>query len=228
MRTKTLLLTAALGAAGVASSMAQAVYSVNAVGYVNTILKPGFNLVSNPLDAGAGNNTLEKLFSNVSPTLPNLLTVYYYNGTRYLNAAYDDIDLAFKGEAVGQVINPGDGVFVLNPESTDLTVTFVGEVPQGNLVNPLPAGFSIQASQVPQAGRVTTDLGFPPAQADTIYKYNTTTKRYENWAYDDLAGENGAWTKDGQVNEPSLTVGEAFFLLKGTAGSWNRTFSVNP
>src|SRR5687767_13420891 len=34
MRTKTLLLTAALSAAGLASSMAQ-VYSVNAVGYVN-------------------------------------------------------------------------------------------------------------------------------------------------------------------------------------------------
>jgi hypothetical protein len=226
MRTKTLLLTAALGAAGVASSMGQAVYSVNAVGYVNTTLKPGFNLISNPLTAA--DNTVKSLFSNITPAIPNALTVYYFNGTRYLNAAYDDIDLAFKGEAADVQVPPGDGVFVLNPEQTDLTVTFVGEVPQGNLQNPLPAGFSIQASQVPQAGRVSTDLGLPAAQGDTIYKFNTTLKRYENWAFDDLAGQNGAWTQNGQENEPSLAVGEAFFLLKGAAGSWNRTFSVNP
>ena len=49
MRTKTLLLTAALSAAGIASSMAQ-VYSVNAVGYVNTPLVTGFNLISNPAE----------------------------------------------------------------------------------------------------------------------------------------------------------------------------------
>ena len=41
MRTKTLLLTAALCAAGIATSKAQ-VYSVNAVGYVNTALVKAF------------------------------------------------------------------------------------------------------------------------------------------------------------------------------------------
>jgi hypothetical protein len=67
MRTKTLLLTAALSAAGVATSMAQgAVYSVNAVGYVNTPLVAGFNLVSNPLNNTAANgNTIESLFAGV-------------------------------------------------------------------------------------------------------------------------------------------------------------------
>ena len=47
MRTKTLLLTAVLGIASAASSMAQAVYSVNVVGYVNLTLKRGFNAVAN-------------------------------------------------------------------------------------------------------------------------------------------------------------------------------------
>ena len=47
MRTKALLLTAALGLASVATSMAQAVYSVNVVGYINLTMKPGFNLVAN-------------------------------------------------------------------------------------------------------------------------------------------------------------------------------------
>jgi hypothetical protein len=40
------------------------------------------------------------------------------------------------------------------------TVTFVGEVPAGSLSNPIPKGFSIKASQVPQAGKASTDLSF--------------------------------------------------------------------
>jgi hypothetical protein len=62
MRTKTLLLTAALSAAGVATSMAQ-VYSVNAVGYVNTQLVPGLNLISNPLEAA--DNKIKTLLTGV-------------------------------------------------------------------------------------------------------------------------------------------------------------------
>src|SRR5687768_8351279 len=50
MRTKTLLLTAALAAAGLTSSMAQ-VFSVNAVGFVNvTVPASSFALLANPLN----------------------------------------------------------------------------------------------------------------------------------------------------------------------------------
>ena len=48
MRTKTLLLTAALSAAGIATSMAQ-VYSANAVGYVNKLIPTGFSMIANPV-----------------------------------------------------------------------------------------------------------------------------------------------------------------------------------
>src|SRR5437763_15367210 len=50
MRTKTLLLTAAVLAAGLGASVAQTVFSVNAVGYVNVTIKPGYNLICNPLN----------------------------------------------------------------------------------------------------------------------------------------------------------------------------------
>src|SRR6267142_1053774 len=40
------------------------------------------------------------------------------------------------------------------------TLTFVGEVRQGSLTNTLPKGIKVlRTSIVPQAGRVTTDLG---------------------------------------------------------------------
>jgi hypothetical protein len=50
MRTKTLLLTAALAVAGLSSASAQ-VYSVNAVGYINLSLPKGFSMICNQLKA---------------------------------------------------------------------------------------------------------------------------------------------------------------------------------
>src|SRR6059036_1804778 len=46
MRTKTLICAATLLAAGAATSMAQNVYSLNVVGYVQVSLTNGFNLVA--------------------------------------------------------------------------------------------------------------------------------------------------------------------------------------
>ena len=50
MRTKTMLLSALLGTLGSVSLMAQStnVYSLNAVGYINVTVQPGFNIVSCP------------------------------------------------------------------------------------------------------------------------------------------------------------------------------------
>ena len=60
MRTKTILLTAAVLAAGLGASVAQSVFSVNAVGYVNVTIRPGYNLIANPLNNG-GNTVSEVL-----------------------------------------------------------------------------------------------------------------------------------------------------------------------
>lgn len=221
MRTKTLLLTAALSAAGIATSMAQ-VYSVNAVGYVNTTLVPGFTLVSNPLDNKAG-NSIQNLFGNgIQGTIPNQLTVYYFNSTtdQFVVAAYDDISLTFLPDAsANQVVAPGEGVFVRNPSNANVTVTFVGEVMQGNLSTPLPQGFSIKGSQVPVEGTVTS-MTLPGAQGDIIYEWNPTTQAYVSSSYDDIV-------LDWLPSSPTIGVGEGFFLLKAQAGTWTRNFVVN-
>jgi hypothetical protein len=201
--------------------MAQ-VYSVNAVGYVNTTLLPGFNLISNPLNNTAG-NTIANLFgTGIQGTIPGGVIVYYYNATTdaFVVAVYDDLGGEFTPPAnAAQTVMPGEGVFVWNPTQANLTNTFVGEVPTGNLSNPLPQGFSIKASQVPQEGTVTT-LGLPGAAGDIIYKWNPTTDSYVATVFDDLGGGWGP-------PEPTLAVGEAFFLFKAAAGTWNRTFNVN-
>ena len=70
MRTKTLFLTAALSAVGMATSMAQTVYSVNIVGYINLPVVHGLSLVANQLNA-APNNSVVGLFG----TPPGGLTI---------------------------------------------------------------------------------------------------------------------------------------------------------
>jgi hypothetical protein len=227
MRTKTLLLTAALSVAGIATSLAQTpVYSVNAVGYVNTDLAPGFNLISNPLDNKTG-NTIQNLFGTGLNPVPDGLTVYHWDPVtdNYVIAAYSDFLGGWDPEAsAATVIAPGNGVFVFNPGTANARVTFVGEVPQGPLVNPMPQGFSIKASQVPQSGTVGTVLGYVPADGDVFFKWNTTSKSYDSWVFSDFLG---GWDRNGQAEEPSLAVGEAAYVFKATAGTWNRTFTVN-
>jgi hypothetical protein len=223
MRTKTLLLTAALSAAGIATSMAQ-VYSVNAVGYVNTTLLPGFNLVSNPLNNTTG-NTIQNLFgTGIQGTIPNGLLVYYFNPTTdaFVTAGYDDIDGVFlPAPAAATVVAPGNGVFVLNPSSANVTCTFVGEVPQDAASNQdLPQGFSIKASTVPVEGTVVA-LGLPAAQGDLIYEWDAVNDRYVSASYDDI---DQTWLPA----VPNIAVGEAFFLFKAAAATWTRNFKVNP
>jgi hypothetical protein len=222
MRTKTLLLTAALSVAGIATSLAQTpVYSVNAVGYVNKDLLPGFNLISNPLDNKTG-NTIANLFGTGMNPVPEGLIVYHFDPAtdKYVQAIYDPFFGGWDPEAAAQtVIAPGNGVFVFLPGTANARVTFVGEVPQGNLSNPLPAGFSIKASQVPQAGTVST-LGYTPTEGDIFYKWDAAAKKYSSHIFDPFFG---GW----DPSEPSLAVGEAVFLFKPAAGTWNRNFTVN-
>jgi hypothetical protein len=212
MRTKTLLLTAALCAAGIATSKAQ-VYSVNAVGYVNTPLAPGYNLISNPLDNKAtGGNVVKNLFAS----LPAGSQVFVFNGTKYDSADVDVFSGEITGAAANLEVKPGNGVFVRVDAAS--TVTFVGEVPSGQLSNPIPTGFSIKASQVPQAGKASTDLGFPAADGDQIYIFNTATGKYTTYSV-----VFGAW----DPSEPSIDVGQAVFVRTDAGKNWTRNFDIS-
>jgi len=218
MRTKALLLAAAFAAAGVATSMAQ-VYSVNAVGYVNVTLQPGFNLVSNPLNAA--DNSIGNLFKNMSGGVTGGTTVYKFVNGNFIAAQYDDLDNVYSpADAAATTVVPGEGVFVFVPGGATKTLTFVGEVVQGSTTTPLPRGFSIKASVVPQAGK-PDDFGLVGAGGDTLYQYNPATKNYNAFQFDDL---DNVWTPA----LPVINVGEAFFYLRvGPATNWTRTFSVN-
>jgi hypothetical protein len=153
--------------------------------------------------------------------VPNNTRIFKFNGTAYDVGTYSTLLGGWNPATFAStVLAPGDGVFVSVPGTSDVTVTFVGEVPQGNLTTPLPAGLSIKSSQVPQAGLVSTDLKFPSGNNDRIFKWNNATGTYSVYTYSTLLG---AWNP----SEPTIDVGEAVFVNKTTAGAWARTFSVN-
>jgi hypothetical protein len=210
MRIKTLLVTAALAVTTIATATAQ-VYSVNAVGYVNLEIPPGFSMIANPLDAGAGNNTV----ANLLPGVPEGTALYKFDsGT----GQYTINDFIFGEWSVPTMsMAPGEGAFIRNPGAEAFTVTFVGEVMQGTLTTPIPAGFSILSSKVPQSAQLDTVLGFPAAEGDFVYRFSNALNQYSIHSF--IFGE---WDV-----APVPAVGESFFVNKAGAATWTRDFSVN-
>jgi hypothetical protein len=222
MRTKTILLSAAVFAAGLAASVAQSVYSINAVGYVNLTILNGYNLIANPLN-GTNNQ-----ISTIMPTVPdgsaalrwNNSSQGFYQQETYLGGVWYDGNF----NVSTTVINPGEGFFFQNNSGSSATLTFVGEVPQGSLTNRVGANYGFYSSQVPQSGTLTS-LGFPAQDGMSYNAWNSAAQGY-NQAYTFLGGQ---WY-DGNFNpgEPVPAVGEGFLITNpGNAVDWTRTFSVN-
>lgn len=210
MRTKLILTTAALGVASSLGATAQ-VYSVNAVGYINvTIPAGGLKIVANQLNTG-GNTANEVL-----PNAPDGTFLYKYS----VEDGYVPIQRIFGEWTPNETLAPGEAFFVAAPAGdTDLTLTFVGEVPQGQLEVELNEGLNLVSSPVPQAGGVTEDLGYPAEEGDFVYQWDV-----ENQAYVPIQYIFGEWSP----SEPQIAVGEGFFISRGEAGTWTRDFSVNP
>ncbi len=209
MRTQLILTTAVLGVAGSLGASAQ-VYSVNAVGYINSTVEAGkFALVANQLNAG-GNKITE-----VIPVASEGTIVFRYAaGSGFVGNGYEFGSWSLPD----MVLPPGVGFFIQNNTAANQTFTFVGEVPQGTLSTALSAGLNLTGSQVPQAGTLAA-LGYVGADGDVVYQWDAAAQGYKA----PNGFEFGAWS----LGEPNIAVGEGFFIQKGAAGTWNRTFSVN-
>jgi len=192
--------------------MAQTVYSVNAVGYVNLVIPNGFSIIANPLNAAS--NTIPALF----PAVPANTAIYKFNPT---SGAYDTFRYQLgqwnPAAAATTTLVPGEGAFINVPGATPLTNTFVGEVMSGNLTNTISQGFSIRSSQVPQAGKLATDLGYTPSANDAVYQFSNATGQYATHRF-----QLGQWTG----GEPNVAVGEGFFMNVAAVRTWSRTFSI--
>jgi hypothetical protein len=238
MRTKVLLLTAAISAATVASSVAQ-VYSVNTVGYYTLTLPQGFSMIANQFNNGDNNlNTILPL----PDTLVGAQMLKWdsraagQGGQKFLPS--DD----FNGSAFGgwtdanfaptsTTLSPGEGAFINLPTAT--TLTLVGDVPEGALTVDIPPQFSIISQMVPQSIAVNENgLGaeaIPASIGDQILFWDNQTQGFKP-SVDYNGPAFGGWT-DANFSpvDPTPGVGESFFYNSGAASTvqWTRNFTVN-
>lgn len=199
------------------------VVSVNAVGYANVVVPPGFSMIANQLNSG--NNTIGSILPDPTPGT----RIFKWTGTSF--AIFDYVQLPpnlgggkFWDPNGNATLNPGEGAFIFNPTANNMTLTLVGEVPTGAASNvSVPAGFAIMSSTVPQAGALNSALGFPVAPGDRVFLFNGTS--YSIHDFVQLPPNLGGGTL-WDPSEPTAQVGQAFFSFKGGATTWNRNFSL--
>lgn len=229
MRTKTLLLAAALSVAGIAAHAQSNVYSVNVVGYYNVAVSSTgpaatslsrYKMVANQL------KTTDSTLNGVLGTNVQPGTLFYpFDPSIPGYASASEMIDAETGWDPNYSLPVGKGGFIRNLHTSDITLTFVGEVSQGSVTNTVwPSGYSIMGSAIPQGGLVKTDLKFPGNEngGDFIVKW------LPGVGYDSAKEYIGGDEWD--PVEPSVTVGEAFFVRRLGAGgtNWVRNFTVQP
>jgi hypothetical protein len=250
MRTKTLLLSALLGALGSVSIHAQTtnVYSLNAVGYINVTVYPGFNIVTVPLMTSP-DNTIGTVLNNAGGALTGSTVYFYSPSVGYTTGGTDTaktVGVGFadttnaNGWASGgtNVASPGVGFWFQNKNTTNITLTFVGTVPTGPITNTLVSGFNLVGSVVPTSGDLVTNTISSLTNyniGDEIYTYNPTlpaASQYDIFvstssAFNDGHGYNGNWTVNGDPIVPN--VGQGFWYQNkiGTTVNWVENYSVS-
>jgi hypothetical protein len=222
MRTKTMLLSALLGTLGSVSLMAQStnVYSLNAVGYINVTIEPGYNIISCPLIASP-DNTINTLLTNGTGQFKGFKFYPWDSAT----GSYGNSDSATASKWAGggtETLLPGQAAFIYNPGAA-LTVTFVGTVPSGSLTNALYPGYNLVSSILPTSGLLNTNLMDFTGQVtgDKAYTFNSGAQGYDP-SYS--VKPNGQW-----VAPPNVTnVGGGLFYYNSQTknNDWVENFSV--
>lgn len=190
------------------------VVSTSIAGYVTRQLPPGGSFIANPFDNGEGNEVVD-LFSDV----PDGASI-----TNYDNPGGTLTTSSFEGwfsqwTEPDMVLEPGEGAVFHNPSGQNLAVRFGGLVPSGLTTTAVPQGLSLQASILPQAGALVSDLQYPVSEGEIFYLF--TQGGYSSFIYDSALG---GW----QPSEPQLELGEFFLVRAPEAKVWARELQETP
>jgi hypothetical protein len=207
MRTKTILLTAALSAVTAASTMAQ-VYSVNVAGYV-TVTTPvnTLTLLANPLNDGTNDTT------SLLGTMPNKSSVQLWNGVGFTGATKGGTPSVWTPNLP---IPVGTGFFLKTP--TAQTNIFVGSVivgPGQSTTNSLPTTLVLVGSAIPFSGTLSSNyfgLDVLPNKS-SLQVWNGT-----GFTGATKGGTPSVWTPD-----LPIVPAQGFFLQSKTATNWVET-----
>ncbi len=193
-----------------------------AIGFTRVSAVPGSTLIANQLDAA--DNTINGLFGPTMAnglSLPDGTVIQKWNGSQFVNYTWNASGVFWSpnGDAT---LAPGGGAMIQNPGNQSFEVAFAGLVREGHLVNPTTAGYNLISSMIPQAGGITSDLGFNPNDSDQLMIWDEAAQGYDQ----SLTYFAGYGWFDSSFNpaEPSLMVGKGAFLYSGSANSWIRDF----
>jgi hypothetical protein len=249
MRTKTLLLTAALSAAGLLPSMAQ-VFSVNAVGYVKVSMPGGDKLaiIAPPLN-GTPNNDVNNTIKLPDPGSSGCLLFrwdaaiqQFRNPVTWFDGFGWFIDDDGDGNPDPVIINPGEACWLQNVTGSQLDFTMVGDVPAGiDQVNRVVGvnKLDLKSARVPRnqplgdtTVNATGTLNFPAEPNDLVFIWDVLAQQFENpWTY----FANYGWFRDENPNPtdsggPVIPPGSGFWSQKAQASpdaDWKMSFSVS-
>jgi hypothetical protein len=195
------------------------VFSVNIVGYVNTVFKGdgAYTLVANPL-----NNGTNDLVSLVDAVLPNKSQVLVWDAA---SQSYTTASKSGGTWNTNLTIAPGVGFFVKTPTGTsDVTNTFVGNVvsatfsPGSTNTVGLPAGYYLSGSPIPFSGQLT-DVGANSLNLDSVLPNKSQVLAWDanSQSYITASRSGGNWNTNLQIN-----VGQAVFIKSAAATNWNQ------
>jgi len=242
MRTKTLLCMAAL-AAGVATSMAQNVYSLNIVGYANVPNPIGYTFQTAPFQVTTAvtNGANEILPANTGQYDGDQLFMWTGHGWApfYLDSSQPSGFSDSGGAPLpAPIIASGVGFLYVNNQSGSNNLTYVGQVRTGTNVVSIPSTgtreYSALGSPTPFAGGVRTALQFanPGGSLDGNAILQLVTQagqpRGFNPSYFDSSQPSGFSDSGGaQVPEPQIPVGGGFLFDNqvGPAVNWTQIFN---
>jgi hypothetical protein len=181
----------------------------NVVGYCAVTLAPGFTLISNPFKGG--NCLIAEAFKD------------WPDGTTFnkfevmLMRLKENILKNGKWENLTQQLAPGEGAIFFNPTDDYKRHSFAGEVVQGSFTMPIPSGFSLRSPMVPKQGKLDEDLQFPISNGDVVHLFDNNQQKYVIYPFED-----GKWTS----GQPTLSMGEAFWVAKAEGANWENDFFV--
>ena len=188
----------------------------NVVGYVNVPVSANrYHLVANPLSAT--NNVL----NTVIPTMPDGSKAWIWNITDQTFLGPSVYSSSSGNWTINYPVSVGRGFMLCSP--VNYTNTFIGEVMQGTLINPVAGTnkLSLLGSMVPMVGGLASVHQFPVSDGDTVFKYASLNHQYQSA---DMYHSGYGWF----TNEPNLGVAEGFFIRHpGPSINWIRNFTVS-
>jgi hypothetical protein len=221
MRTLKALLCLSALAGGLATSVAQNVYSLNIVGYVNVPIQGNnaLTLVANPLKPSDGNYNITNTIKLPEPN--EGASLFKWAGTAYDNNVPAWID-GF-GWFPDLSIPLGECFFI--QASTAGNITFVGEVSTGTNTTTVPAGLSFLANKVPIAEPFPG--GTVGAEGDSIFTWGGNAWNNMVWSYVGGYGWFGDGSPTESTNGPVVAVGTGV-VLQHTGAPMTITRIFNP